>query len=138
MVRTILPVTSRFSHLFDEPFFRRENGEAKNWFAPPVNVVESEPGYEVALDVPGMKADDFSIEFKDGQLWVSGERKAEAEAADKTCHVSERRYGQFRRVVSLPVDVAADKIEATYKDGVLAVSVPKAPTALPRKIAIKS
>jgi len=140
MVRTLLPLTSRFPHFFDEDFlFRPENGsEAKEWFSPLINVVESEKDYEISLDVPGLKAEDFNIEFKDGQLWVSGERKAQQEEEGKTYHRVERRYGSFRRVVSLPVDVAADKIEAAYKDGVLSVSVPKAPTALPRKIAVKN
>ena len=140
MVRTLLPLTSRFPHFFDDAFFcRPENGsEAKEWFSPLINVVESEKDYEISLDVPGMRADEINIEFKDGQLWVSGERKAEQEEAGKTYHRVERRYGSFRRVVSLPVDVAADKIEAAYKDGVLSVSVPKAPTAMPRKIAVKN
>jgi HSP20 family protein len=138
MVRSLLPLTSRFAHLLDEPFFRLENGSEGGWFAPTINVVESDQGYEVSLDLPGMKADAFGIEFKDGQLWISGERKAEPAKDGHAVHVAERRYGQFRRVVSLPVDVAADQIEASYKDGVLTVSVPKAPTALPRKIVVKS
>ena len=85
-----------------------------------------------------MKADEFNIEFKEGQLWVTGERKAEQEESGKTYHRVERHRGQFRRVVSLPVEVAADKIEATYKDGVLSIAVPKAPTVLPQKIVVKA
>lgn len=139
MVRTLLPFTSRFPHFFDDAFLGGENGgEVKEWFSPQINVVEADKGYEVSLDLPGMKADDFNIEFKDGQFWVTGERKADEEVSGKTYHRVERRYGQFRRMVSLPVDVLADKIEASYKDGVLSISVPKAPTALPRKISVKA
>jgi len=139
MVRTLLPLTSRFPNLFDEAFlFRNENdAETKEWFSPQINVVESEAAYEVSLDVPGMQADEFNIEFKDGQLWVTDERKAEQAESGKTYHRVERRYGQFRRVVALPVEVATDRIEAGYKDGVLSIAVPKAPTAMPRKIAVK-
>ena len=141
MLRTLRPfAASRFPNFFDEAFlFRSQNGgEAKDWFTPQINVVESEAGYDVSLDLPGMKADEFNIEFKDGQLWVTGERKAQEEESGKTYHRVERYHGQFRRVVSLPVDVSADKIEATYKDGVLSISVPKAPTALPQKIVVKA
>lgn len=77
MVRALLPfATSRFPHFFDEAFLCRpqNGGEAKDWFTPQINVVESESGYDVSLDLPGMKAEEFNIEFKDGQLWVTGER----------------------------------------------------------------
>lgn len=141
MVRTLLPfATSRFPNFFDEALLCRpqNGGEMKEWFTPQINVVESDGGYDISLDLPGMKADEFNIEFKEGQLWVTGERKAEQEESGKTYHRVERYHGQFRRVVTLPVEVSADKIEATYKDGVLSISVPKAPTVLPQKIVVKA
>ena len=140
MVRTLLPLNSRFADFFDEALhgLTETNGGAKEWYSPHLNVVESESGYEISLDVPGLKSEEFNIEFKDGQLWVTGERKTHKEEEGKTYHRVERRFGSFRRVVSLPVDVSADKIEAAYQDGVLTVSVPKSPTAMPRKISVKS
>ena len=124
-------------HLFDH--FGWEEGEAsKDWFAPSINVAESETAYEISLDLPGMKPDEFEVEFKDGQLWISGQRKHESEEQGKTWHRVERSYGKFRRVVSLGNEVDAEKVTANYTDGVLLVSVPKAPEAQVKRIEVKS
>jgi HSP20 family protein len=107
------------------------------FFSPETNFAETEKQYEITLDLPGVKPDDFNLEFDDGQLWITGERKEEEEVKGKTYHRVERNYGRFRRGVSLGPDIDADNIEATYKDGVLTVIVPKAPTACPKKIVVK-
>ena len=120
-----------FNHLGDE------NGESRA-FAPRINIAETDKAYEVTLDLPGMKAEDFNIEFKDGQLWISGERKHEDEEKGKTFHRVERYYGQFRRVITLGTDVDSDKVEATYRDGVLSLQVPKVEAVQPRRINVKS
>lgn len=122
---------------FMEHFLEPENGGGK-FFAPHVDIAETDVGYQVSVDLPGMKPDDFNLEFKEGQLWITGERKTETEEKNKTYHRVERRYGQFRRVISLGTDVDVDKVSAEYKDGVLHVTVPKAPSVQPRRIAIKS
>ena len=107
------------------------------YFAPSINVAETEKTYEVSVDLPGMKAEDFNLEFKDGQLWISGERKHETEEKGKTYHRVERSYGQFRRVITLGTDIDADHVDAEYKDGVLNVRVPKAQAVLPKRIQVK-
>lgn len=107
------------------------------WFAPPTNVVEYDTGYEVTVDLPGVKSADFQVEWKDEQLHVSGQRLAEEAAAGKIVHCVERNYGQFRRVVALGREVNASQISAEYKDGVLKVSVPKAVAVQPHKIEVK-
>jgi HSP20 family protein len=120
------------SHLGDA-----ENGESRS-FAPRIDIAETDKSYEVSLDLPGMKSDDFNIEFKDGQLWISGERKQQAEEKGKTFHRVERYHGQFRRVITLGTDVDAEKVEATYRDGVLKLHVPKVASVQPRRINVKS
>ena len=107
-------------------------------FAPSVNFAETETGYEVSVELPGMNPEDVQVEFKDGHLWVTGERKQESEEKGKTYHRVERRYGSFRRVIAIGNEVDAEKVDATYKDGVLTVDIPKAAAAQPKRIQIKT
>jgi HSP20 family protein len=125
-------VNRLFNHFQDT-----ENGETRA-FAPRIDIAETDASYEVSLDLPGMKVDEFNVEFKDGQLWISGERKHESTEKGKTYHRLERYHGQFRRVIALGTDVDADKVEATYRDGVLSLHVPKLAAAQPRRISVKS
>ena len=128
--------------------FRKEMGRfaegifddtsAGSVFAPSVNFAETETGYEVSVELPGMNPEDVQVEFKDGHLWVTGERKQESEEKGKTYHRVERRYGSFRRVIAIGNEVDAEKVDATYKDGVLTVDIPKAAAAQPKRIQIKT
>lgn len=114
------------------------DAEVRQGFAPRMNLAECENSYEVSCDLPGVKPEEVNIEFKDGQLWITGERKYEKEEQAKKYHRVERVYGQFRRVIALGTDVDAERIDAAYKDGVLTVHVPKAEAVRPKKIAIRS
>src|SRR5262245_21010087 len=142
MTRTLFPWThwtpvsledfgKEVNRLF-ERFGDAEGNDARH-FAPRVNFAETDNTYEVTVDLPGMKAEDFNIEFNDGQLWISGERKHEAEEKGKTFHRVERTYGQFRRVIALGADVNPEGVEANYRDGVLSLHVPKIEAVQPRK-----
>lgn len=138
---TWTPVTfedlgKEMNRLFNH-FGEGENGESRA-FAPRIDIAETDTSYEVSLDLPGMNAQDFNIEFKDGQLWISGERKQTNDEKGKTFHRIERYHGQFRRVITLGTDVDADKVEATYRDGVLSLHVPKVEAVQPRRINVKS
>lgn len=128
-------VRSEMNRLF-EGLFDNEEGE-KAHFAPRGDFVESDKSYEVSLDLPGMKPEDVEIEFKDGNLWVTGERKHEHEEKDKSFHRVERSYGKFRRIVSLGNDVDADNINASYKHGVLSITLPKVEEVRPKRIEVK-
>ncbi|MFO0913233.1 MAG: Hsp20/alpha crystallin family protein [Pirellulales bacterium] len=102
----------------------------------PINLVETEQGYEVTVDLPGVKAEDVHVEIHEGQLVVSGERKSEAKEEGKTFHRVERRYGTFRRVVSLPTTINEQAISAEYTDGVLKVHLPKSEKLKPTRIQV--
>jgi HSP20 family protein len=128
-------VRKELGRLFEGVF---EGDEVSRGYSPSTNVAETEKGYEVSIDLPGVKANDVNIEFKDGQLWISGERKPHAEEKGKTFHRIERRFGLFRRVIPLGTDVDVDAIGASFKDGVLVVDVPKVPAARSRRIEVKS
>jgi HSP20 family protein len=120
-----------------EDFFGGDGGQP-DWFAPRTNIAESDKAYEISLDLPGMKPEDFTVEVKDGNLWITGERKQQMHEEGKTYHCVECQYGQFRRVIPLGESVKADKIQAEYKDGVLRLSVPKAESAQPKRIEVKA
>ena len=109
---------------FAEGFF--DDASSANVFAPSVNFAETEKGYEVSVELPGMKPEDVNVEFKDGHLWITGERENETEQKGKTFHRVERRYGAFRRVIAIGNDVDAENGEAAYKDGGLPLDIPKA------------
>lgn len=149
MTRSLAPWDIRPPQLFDtfrremdqlmEQFFPTEDGGREvRAFAPRVNVAETDKEYEVTVDLPGMKPEEFNIELKDNQLWVTGEKKQEHEEKGKTWHRVERSYGQFRRVIPLPAQVAPDKVQADYKDGILRVTLAKEEAAQPKKITVKS
>lgn len=124
-------------HLFEQ-FFGPETGRDAVLFAPRTNVAETDKEYEISVDLPGLKPEDFNVELKEGSLWITGERKEERQEEGKTYHRIERTYGQFRRVVPLDVPVEADKVRAEYKDGVLRIAVPKTEAAQPKKIPVKA
>jgi HSP20 family protein len=107
-------------------------------FVPSVDFVEKENEFEVTVDLPGMKPEEVKVEFKEGALWVTGERKEEKEESGKTYHRVERSYGEFRRVLPLPSAVKEDQIEAKFTDGVLKVSVPKSEVVETKRIEVKS
>jgi HSP20 family protein len=122
-----------------EQFFGTEDGGRQlPAFAPRTNVAETDEQYEVTLDLPGMKPEEFNIELKENQLWITGERKQEHEEKGKTWHRVERSWGQFRRVIPLDSPVNAEAVKADYKDGVLHLTLPKDKAAQPKRIEVKS
>jgi HSP20 family protein len=106
---------------------------------PAVNVGGTEKSVEVYVFVPGLTAESIDIQLEHGTLSVSGERKSDLPAADEkaTVHINERFSGSFRRVIALPDDIDPDSVSATYRDGVLHISVKRRESALPRRISVQ-
>jgi HSP20 family protein len=126
----------QFSRLFDIAFPTRTAESFGDW-TPALDAREDKDKYTVAVEIPGLKKEDINVSVHDGVLTVSGERKSEKEVKEGTVHRSERYYGKFSRSVSLPAEVRADKVSATYKDGVLTVEIPKAEEAKPKTVEVK-
>lgn len=119
-----------------ENFWGLENSDARKnaFFA--AESVETDQAYRLTFDIPGVKKEDIKIEFKDRTLTLSGERKrAETKETDRQT-LRERVYGTFSRSFVLPEGVDAENIQAAYQDGVLEVTIPKAPEVKPRAIQI--
>jgi HSP20 family protein len=105
-----------------EPLFRRELTWPK---MPAVDIVESENGYEITADLPGLEEKNIEIKVTDGVLTMKGEKQDDKEEKNKDYYLQERRFGSFQRSFELPDSVDADKIEAIFKTGVLTVKLPK-------------
>ncbi len=104
---------------------------------PPLTVRDDTDKICVEAEIPGIKAEDLDISVIGRTLTISGERKFE-EAENVNYHRRERKWGSFRKALTLPEDVNADAIQAECKNGVLKIILPKAESAKPRKISIKS
>lgn len=107
----------------------------EGWF-PVVDLYEDKENLVVKAELPGMKKEDIEISLHDGFLSFSGERKQEKNQEDAEARRSERWLGRFQRSVSLPCRVDPEKIKATYTDGILTVTLPKAEEAKPKQIPI--
>ena len=103
---------------------------------PALNVWEEGDKLLAEAEVPGLKMDDLEVTVQGDELTIKGERQA-GEEEDVTYHRRERGLGRFSRVIRLPVEVNADKVQATLREGVLTITLPKAEAVLPRKIEVK-
>ena len=107
-------------------------------WAPPIDISEGEDAYLIAADLPGVRAGDVEITFQDGLLTFQGERHDVHAADGQKVHRAERRSGPFRRSITLPSHVDADKIGASAQDGVLLVLVPKAKDVRAKRIEVRA
>jgi HSP20 family protein len=113
-----------FTDIIDN-FFNEtvQNSTAVN-FLPRVDITESEKQYEIELALPGLKKEEIKIDFQEGKLTVSGERKFEKEEGKKY-HTIESQFGAFKRTFQLPDKVNHEAIEAEYINGILRIILPK-------------
>jgi HSP20 family protein len=125
---------SRLSNLQDE-LDRLFESPLKSW-TPALDVCEDKDSFVVRTELPGLKREDIEVSLHDGALVITGERKVEKMEEGVEIHRQERYYGKFQRALTLPTPVAADKIKAQYKDGVLTVTLPKVEEAKPKQIDI--
>jgi HSP20 family protein len=109
-------------------------------FTPTVDVSENDNEIRVAAELPGLADDDIDVSLEHNVLTISGEKKHESEDKGENYHRIERSYGTFRRSIALPEGIDADKVDATFKNGVLTVTLPKTPEARKevKKIAVKA
>jgi HSP20 family protein len=111
-------------------------GEAGEWI-PSLDMAETKNELIIKAEVPGIDPKDIDISLSDGLLTIKGEKKQEREEKEEDYHLTERTFGTFARAIQLPTEVQSDKIEATYKDGVLRITLPKSEEAKRKQIKIK-
>ena len=128
------PFSREVDRLFDT-FFGQGERDARRW-VPPMDLVEAEGHFVLKADLPGLTESDVAIEVEDGTLRISGERKAEREESERGWYRIERSFGSFSRSLSLPDGVDTDSIDASFRNGVLEVRIPKPAERKPRRIEI--
>lgn len=134
------PVQRNFNQLFDEFFnefsfaLRPSNGAG---FNPSVDISENDTEIKIEAELPGLDEDDVEVSLADNVLTISGEKKAENEDEGENYYHLERSYGSFKRSVTLSHEVDADEIDATFKNGVLQITLPKLPDDV-KKIEVKA
>ena len=123
--------------LFKTEFLRPELSSHDDW-VPSIDVAETDTEIVVKVEVPGMDKKDIEITLTEGLLTVKGERKTDHEEKDEKIYMTESHYGSFCRTLRLPNDVKTDQVDATYKDGILKIVLPKREAVLPKKIEVSS
>jgi len=135
----MLNMQREINRMFDS-FFRTGRHEdadlvASTW-SPAVDIVEQDDDYIVKVELPGVSKDDVKITMEDNVLTIRGEKSQEKETKKGSHHRMERSYGSFQRAFTLPTTVKSDKIEASFKDGILNVKLPKAEEAKRKQIEV--
>jgi HSP20 family protein len=105
--------------------------------APAVDIAEDDDRYVVTVELPGSKKEDVTVEMKDNLLTIRGEKRTEREGKKEHSRWVERSFGSFSRSFTLPANAIADRVKASFKEGVLTIEVPKAEDAKPKVISIK-
>ncbi|MGN6683907.1 MAG: Hsp20/alpha crystallin family protein [Devosia sp.] len=118
-----------------EPLFRNIG-----WNAPAVDVAEKDGAFEITADLPGFDAKDVEVTLRNGNIVLSGEKQQDKEEKAKDFYLKERHYGSFERSFSLPEGVDVGKVSATFRNGVLSVTLPKTAEAQKpaKKVEIKA
>lgn len=108
--------------------------------APAVDLAETDKGYEITAELPGIEEKDIEVKISNGSLTIKGEKQEAKEEKDKEYFLSERRYGAFQRTFQMPEGVDADKVAATFAKGVLTITLPKSAEAQKkeRKVTVKA
>jgi len=118
-----------------EPIFGRHNEQ----LSPNVDITESDREIQVSAELPGMDEKDIDITLNHDSLTIKGEKKEEKEDKGRDYYRMERSYGSFCRSIPIPVEIETDKVNASYKKGILTITIPKSSKALEekKKIAVK-
>ena len=131
-------IQREMNKMFDGVF--RGTGDEDYSFSswtPAVDIAEHDDEYLVKVELPGVNKDEVKLTLENNILTIRGEKKQEKETKKENYHRVERSYGSFQRSFTLPAAVKSDKIDASYKDGILKVSLPKAEEAKPKQIEVK-
>jgi HSP20 family protein len=124
--------------VFDSVAGSDGNHEGSAGVSPPLNVGEDDNNYYIRAEVPGIKLTDLSVSALPNSISITGKRDLPRESEKVSYHRKERTEGAFSRTLSLPSEIAADRVEAQYSDGILSLTLPKADVAKPRQIAVKA
>lgn len=118
--------------------FESTSGSYRSRVFPPINVYDSDEGYRVRAELPGIDPDSLDITVTRNEVVIEGERPALERPDGSRIHRRERSNGRFSRALGMPDNIDADAVQANYADGVLELLLPRIPEAAPRRVAIAS
>lgn len=134
--RALRSLRTEIDTLFDR-FVERPLGAITGQVVPTLDISETDTELTIKADLPGLDQQDIDVSLSGDTLTIRGQKAQEHEEADKTHHLIERSYGSFSRSIRLPTAVQSDKVEATYKKGVLNIVLPKKEPVRADRIEIK-
>ena len=137
-MRNLFSLHNEMGRIFGDLFAPHEGGtdtEETSWM-PTIDISETENGYEIRAELPGVSEEDVNVSVTENLLTVKGEKRQEEETKGKNYHRVERRYGSFQRSFTLPPEVETDDIKAEFSDGMLTLSIPKSEAVKPTEIPI--
>ncbi|MDJ0945159.1 MAG: Hsp20/alpha crystallin family protein [Kiloniellales bacterium] len=116
------------------------SGQVFTGFSPETDVSESDEGFHIVMELPGLEEKDIEISITEDLLTISGEKRTEKEVSEADYHLRERAYGSFQRRFRLPPELDTERAEAHYQDGVLTIDISRAPGSRSqvRKIPVRS
>ncbi|HEY7536266.1 MAG TPA: Hsp20/alpha crystallin family protein [Thermodesulfobacteriota bacterium] len=134
-----------FEDLFEEPFLPRmwrkfpslRKLKELEGISPSVDMFDKKDEIVVKAEIPGIEKEDINISISDNTLTIKGETKKEEEVKEEDYYYAERSYGSFARTLSLPAKVNADKVKASFKNGILEVHLPKAEESKPKEVKVE-
>jgi HSP20 family protein len=136
----ILSMQREMNRMFDSLFHSGlpdETALPPTTWSPAVDIAEHDDGYVVKMEIPGVDKNDVKITMQDNTLTVRGEKKQERESRGSNYHRVERSFGAFQRSFTLSSSVKPEKIDASFKDGILNIELPKAEESKPKQIDVK-
>lgn len=136
--REIAAMQSAMDRLFDDAWRGWPTVSGMNLNSLAFDVHETDNAYTVTTALPGVKAEHINVKMQDGVLTVNAEIPQPETPENTRALMQERVWGHFSRSISLPQSVNSEQVEATYEDGILTLTLPKAPEAQPKLIAIKN
>ena len=137
--KDLLSIQERMNRMIDDTLAKRreKSGVSLAAWSPAVDIVEHDDEIILTVELPGVSKEDIQLEVKENMLTISGERKFEKEYKEEDYHRIERSYGKFHRSFTLPSEIKPDEVKASYKDGLLCVTLPKAIETECKKIEIE-
>jgi HSP20 family protein len=127
---------SEVNRLFDSFLGRPAVTNGERMWTPALDMYETKDEIVLNFEMPGVREKDVTLSITGDVLTLKGERTFDRDVKDESCHHVERVFGKFERSVQLPMAVQAEKVQATYRDGMLEVKLPKAEEVKPRDIKI--
>ena len=136
--REIASLQQGINRLFEDVFSQSGDYDSETMGAwrPPVDIIDTEAAIVIFVEIPGVEKEAVAIEVKENVLAISGERTVDDAVGNGSYMRSERVFGRFARSFALPAMIPTDKITASFKDGVLKITIPKPEQEQPRKVSI--